>query len=88
MSYEQQIIIQFLHKERVYPAQIHIGLEAQHGLEIYGLRSVQRWHQLFDSGCQSLKSDPRAGKTPDRSSRYENSCVLGEGIVLSGALAC
>jgi hypothetical protein len=37
MSYEQRVIIQFLHKQKVQPAQTHKRLEALYGLETYNL---------------------------------------------------
>jgi hypothetical protein len=64
MSYEQRIIIQFLHKEKVHPTQIHRRLAAQYGLETDSLQSVQHWCQLFDCGRQNLHNDPRSGRPP------------------------
>jgi hypothetical protein len=61
MSYEQRIIIQFLHKEKVHPTQIHRRLAVQYGLETYSLRSVQHWCQFFDCGRQNLHDDPGSG---------------------------
>jgi hypothetical protein len=64
MSHEQQVIIQFLHKETVHPTQIHRILAAQDGLKTSSLQTVQHWRQLFDCGCQTLHNDPRSGKPP------------------------
>jgi hypothetical protein len=64
MNYEQRVIIQFLHKETIHPTQIHRRLAVQHGLEIYSLRSVQHWCQLFDCGRQNLHNNPRSGRPP------------------------
>jgi hypothetical protein len=64
MNYELPAIIQFLYKEKVYPAQIHRRLAAQYGLEPYSLRSIQQWCQLFDCGRQNLHDDPRSGRPP------------------------
>jgi hypothetical protein len=64
MSYEQRIIIQLLHKEKVHPIQIHRRLAAQHGFETCSLRNVQHWCQLFDCGRQSLHNDRRSGRPP------------------------
>jgi hypothetical protein len=62
MTYEQRAVIQFLHKERVHPTQIHRRLAAQYGLETYSLRSVQHWCQLFDCGRRNSHDDPRSGR--------------------------
>jgi hypothetical protein len=64
VSDEQQVIIQFLHKEKVHPAEIHRRLARHDGLGTYSLRSVQHWCQLFDCGCQNLHNDPRSGRPP------------------------
>jgi hypothetical protein len=64
MSYEQLVIIQFLHKEKVHPTQTHRKLAAQYGLETYSLRSVQYWCQLFDCERQNLHNDPRSARSP------------------------
>jgi hypothetical protein len=63
MSSEWRVLIRFLHKERVHPAQIHRSLEAQYGLKTSGPRSVQHWSQLFGCGRQKLNGDPKA-ETP------------------------
>jgi hypothetical protein len=41
MSYQQRVIIQFLHKEKIHLTQIHRRLAAQYGIETYSLQSVQ-----------------------------------------------
>jgi hypothetical protein len=64
MSDEQRVIIQFLHTEKVHPTQIHRKLASQYGLEIYSLRSVQNWCQLFDCRHRNLHDDPRSGRPP------------------------
>jgi hypothetical protein len=64
MSYEQRVVIQFLHKEKVHPIQIHRRLTAQYGLEIYSLPSVQHRYQLFDCGRQNCYDNPRSGRPP------------------------
>jgi hypothetical protein len=64
LSSEQQVIIQFLPKEKIHPTQIHRRLAAHSGLETYSLRSVQCWCQLFDCGRQNLRDDPKSGRAP------------------------
>jgi hypothetical protein len=64
MSYVPRVIVQFLHKEKFHSTQIHKRLAAQSGLEIYSLRSVHHWCQLFECGRQSLHDDPRSGSPP------------------------
>jgi hypothetical protein len=64
MSYEERVIIQFLHKEKVHPTQVHRRLAAQYGLETYNPQSVQHWCQLFDCRRQNLHDDPRSGRPP------------------------
>jgi hypothetical protein len=64
MSHGQRVIIQFLHKEKVHPTQIHRRLAAQYGLETYNHRSVQHWCQLFDCAHQDLHDDPRPERPP------------------------
>jgi hypothetical protein len=62
MTYDQRVVIQFLHKEKVHPTQIHRRLAAQYGLETYSLRSVQHWCQLFDCRRQKFHDDSRSGR--------------------------
>jgi hypothetical protein len=64
MSSEQRVIIQFVHKEKVHPIQIHKRLAAQYGLETYSLRNVQQSCQLFDCRRQNLNNDSRSARHP------------------------
>jgi hypothetical protein len=64
MSYEQRVIIQFLHKGKIRPTRIHRRLAAQYSPEIYSFQSVQRLSQLFDWGRQNLPDDPRSERLP------------------------
>jgi hypothetical protein len=62
MSFEQRVIVQFLHKEKIHRTQIHRRLAAQYGLETYSFRSVQHWRPLFGYGHQNSHDDPRSGR--------------------------
>jgi hypothetical protein len=88
MSYEQRIIIQFLHKEKVHPIEIHRRLASRYGLETYSLRSVQHWCQLFSSGRQNLHDDPRSGIPPiDHLDAKIMVCLEGEPFSSACSLA-
>jgi hypothetical protein len=64
MSYEQRFIIQFFHKGKIHPTQIHRRFAVQYGVETNSLRGVQHWCQLFECGRQNLYGDPRSGRPP------------------------
>jgi hypothetical protein len=42
MDYDQRVIVRFLYKEAVLPAEIHTRVKAQFVEDAYSLRSVQR----------------------------------------------
>jgi DNA-binding transcriptional ArsR family regulator len=63
MDYEQRVIVRFLCKEGVLPAEIHTRVEAQFGEDAYSLRSVQRWCQLVRHGREDLHDGDRLGRS-------------------------
>jgi hypothetical protein len=64
VHYDQQVISQFLHKEKVHPTQIHIRLAAQYSFKTHSLRSVRHRRQLFDCGRENLHDDLRSRRPP------------------------
>jgi DNA-binding transcriptional ArsR family regulator len=62
MDYEQRVIVRFLCKEGVLPAEIHTRVEAQFGEDAYSLRSVQRWCQLVRQGREDLHDGDLLGR--------------------------
>jgi hypothetical protein len=101
MSHEQRVMIQFLHKEKGHPTQIHRRLAVQYGLETYSLRKVQHWYQLFDCGRENLHHDPMSGRPQIHhldakiiacleKEPFPWACLLGEALDVSPAtvLSC
>jgi hypothetical protein len=62
-----KVIIRFLCKERISPEDIPARLEAQFRdatYSEYSERSVRRWCQYVEQGCQNLHTEVRSGKPP------------------------
>jgi DNA-binding transcriptional ArsR family regulator len=62
MDYEQRVIVLFLYKEGVLPAEIHTRVKAQFEKDAYSLRSVQRWCQFVLQGREDLHDGDRLGR--------------------------
>jgi hypothetical protein len=91
VSYGEQVIIQFLHTERVHLVQIHIRVEAQSGLQSYSLRRAQYRCLPFDCQHQNLSDAPRSGRPAIghlnaitfaclERELLSSSCLLAEGL--------
>jgi hypothetical protein len=62
--YQQRIIIRFLHKERVQPAEIHQRFAAQPCKDLYSKWSIEWWCVQFVCGREEIEDDYRSGKPP------------------------
>jgi hypothetical protein len=62
MAYEQRVIMRFLYKEGVFPAEIHTRVKAQFEKDVYSLRSIQCWYQLVRQGREDLHDGERLGR--------------------------
>jgi hypothetical protein len=60
MEYSQRVIIRFLCKERVPPADIHARLETQFGIATYSERNVRRSCQYVQQGREDLHREARS----------------------------
>jgi hypothetical protein len=62
--YQQRVIIRFLHKERVEPAEIHQRLAARPCKDLYSKRSIEWWCAQFVCGREDMEDDYRSGRPP------------------------
>jgi hypothetical protein len=62
MDYEQRVIMRFLYKEGVFPAEIHTRVKAQFGEDGYSLHIIQCWCQLVRQGMEDLHDGERLGR--------------------------
>jgi hypothetical protein len=59
MDYERRVIMRFLCKEGVLPAEIHTKVEAEFGEDAYSLCSVQRWFRFAQRGREDRRENDR-----------------------------
>jgi hypothetical protein len=64
MELEQRTTIRFLDREHAEPRDIHARLSGQFDDAAYSLRSVQRWCQYIQQGCELLDDERRSGRPP------------------------